>query len=182
MTAESDLLASLATPQPVYPWEPLSPEAEAYFTAAAAELDDPLVDASIAAGWQNFSTQLMAQWEELTPMATVTQALTAQFQERIPLNLLQAIATQATSVARGSQSFLEQMVTCASVVLPTWTGDDLAALARPLALSLRDGQGEMLNLTLRATAQTDWDALSEVDRAKLTLAISSVALKTAQNS
>ncbi|NJL49253.1 MAG: hypothetical protein HC929_19630 [Leptolyngbyaceae cyanobacterium SM2_5_2] len=85
-------------------------------------------------------------------------------------------------MARSSQSFLEQMVACANVVLPAWTGDDLAVLARPMALSLRDGQGEMVDLTLRATAQTDWESLSQVERARLSLAIASVALKTAQNS
>jgi hypothetical protein len=182
MTAESDLLANLTNPHSPYPWEPLSPEAEAYFTAAVAELDDPLVESSIAAGWQNFSAQLMAQWDDLATTSAVAQRLAAEFQERIPLNLLQAIATTATSVARNSQSFLEQMVVCANVVLPTWTGDDLAVLARPLAYSLRDGQGEILDLTLRATAQTDWETLSEVEKARLSLAISSVALKAAQNS
>ncbi|NJL49252.1 MAG: hypothetical protein HC929_19625 [Leptolyngbyaceae cyanobacterium SM2_5_2] len=92
MTAESDFLASLTNPHAPYPWQPLSPEAEAYFTAAAAELDDPLVETSIAAGWQNFSAQLSAHWDGLAATAGVAQVLTAEFQERIPLHLLQAIA------------------------------------------------------------------------------------------
>jgi hypothetical protein len=180
MTAQSDLLASIVNPQRPYPWEPSNPEAEAYFATAAEDLDDPRVEAAIAAGWQTFSAQLDAQWGEASTVAkAVTLALTAQFQERMPIDLLQAIATTATALIRSSESFLDQLVACANQVLPSWDRDDLAVLARPLAYSLRDGHSEILDLNLRATPPTDWHNLSDIEKARLSLAIASIALKTA---
>ena len=69
---------------------------------------------------------------------------------------------------------------CVDDVLPGWNADDLAVLARPLAYSLRDGRGEILELNLRAIPATDWDSLSTLEQARLTLTVASVALKVAQ--
>ena len=53
-------------------------------------------------------------------------------------------------------------------------------LARPLAYSLRDGRGEILDLNLRAIPVADWDSLSDLEQARLSLTVASVALKVAQ--
>jgi hypothetical protein len=182
MTAESDLLTSLVNEQPPYPWLPSHPASEPYFTQAAAELEDALLDQAIAAGWQRLSSQLETLWADQAAAAhtltqTLAQTLIAQFQSRVPVDRLQIIAATVADLSHRGQSYLDQLVNCASAVLPTWDRGDLAVLARPLAYSLRGGQSEILDLNLRTMQQVDWDALSEIEQARLSLAIAAVALK-----
>jgi hypothetical protein len=49
-----------------------------------------------------------------------------------------------------------------------------------LAYSLRDGRREILALNLRSISQVDWNTLSDIEQARLSLAIASVALKAAE--
>ncbi|HIK44547.1 MAG TPA: hypothetical protein IGR64_06615 [Leptolyngbyaceae cyanobacterium M65_K2018_010] len=180
-SAEADLLASLVNPQPPYPWSPFSPEAEAYLAEAEAELADASLDGAIAAGWQRFSADLESQWAQVAGRPNpVAESLLNRFQGSIPSQVLQSIATTALAMVDSGQSLLDQLVACAQAVLPTWEQDDLAVLARPLAYALRDGQSEILDLSLSAIPQTDWNQISEVDRARLSLAIATVALQVAQ--
>ncbi|MEO1068509.1 MAG: hypothetical protein AAFW95_05235 [Cyanobacteria bacterium J06638_6] len=190
MTAETDLLASILAHESVYPWLPLSPEAESYLTGLEAELDameDGDFSPAIAAGWQALSAQMatyMAEYDTAPalPQAAITAVLgqISQFQERMPSGLLQELAASATTLARSGQPLIDQLVQCVSVALPTWNDADLAVLARPLAYSLRDGRGEILDLNLRTIPTVDWENLSDIEQARLTLAIASVALKAAQ--
>ena len=186
MTAASDLLTSLVSDQTPYPWLPSHPASEPYFTQAAAELADPMVDEAIAAGWQQFSNQLEALWADQsttthTLTQTVAQTLIAQFQGRVPLDRLQTIAATVADLSHQGQSYLDQLVSCASAMLPSWDRGDLAVLARPLAYSLRGGQSEILDLNLRTMQVFDWDNLSEIEQARLSLAIAAVALKAAES-
>ncbi len=186
MAAEHDLLASILGDEPAYPWQPLAPEAEPYLTSLEAELealDDEDISLAIAAGWQAFATHMTAQMTVPETFQAATQSVLEQlrqFQERVPSHLLQSLATAATTLTRSGQPLIDQLVQCANVVLPAWNSEDLAVLARPLAYSLRDGRGEILELNLRAIPPADWDALSTLEQARLTLSIASVALKVAQ--
>jgi hypothetical protein len=192
MAAEHDLLASILSPEPAYPWQPLAPEAEPYLRHLEAELeaeldgleDEPLTT-TIAAGWQRFSTLLASQMAAPVFMEGSAAAVLGQlqqFQSRLPGPLLENLAATATRLAQSGQPLVAQLVDCVNAVLPAWNADDLAVLARPLAYSLRDGRGEILELNLRAIPATDWQALSDVEQARLTLAVASVALKAAQDS
>lgn len=180
MTAQSDLLANVVNPQSSYPWDVADPATDDYFAAIDESLDDPAVEAAIAAGWQRFSVQLETLWGTSDSVTEqITHRLMDQFQARMPADILAQIAAQAADLSRQGQALIDQLVVCASTILPTWDADDLAVLARPLAFALRDGQGEMLDLTLRTLPQTHWEALSEIEQARLTLAIATVALRTA---
>ena len=193
MAAEHDLLAAILDPESVYPWQPLAPEAEHYLASLETEFDTLAEDdlsPAIAAGWQTLAAQINTQMNA----ATVTQpagglGLSAagsvldqlrQFQGRLPGELLQSLASSATTLARSGQPLIDQLVQCASDILPAWNVDDLAVLARPLAYSLRDGRGEILELNLRAIPANTWDSLSDLEQARLTLTIASVALKAAK--
>ncbi|MGB6014341.1 MAG: hypothetical protein WBG32_06385, partial [Nodosilinea sp.] len=152
--------------------------------------DDDLSPA-IAAGWQTLAAQITTQMNEAQTAAQPTPdlGLTAatlvldqlrQFQGRLPSELLQSLATSATSLARSGQPLIDQLVRCVSDILPSWDIDDLAVLARPLAYSLRDGRGEILDLNLRAIPASAWDSLSDLEQARLTITVASVALKAAE--
>lgn len=185
MATELDLLASILSPEAEYPWQPLAPEAETYLASLEAEfdaLDGGETNAAIAAGWQVLSTQMATQMGDSEAQPTVSPVLEQlrQFQSRIPSGLLHRLATSATALARSGQPLIDQLVQCVDDVLPGWNADDLAVLARPLAYSLRDGRGEILELNLRAIPATDWNSLSSLEQARLTLTVASVALKAAQ--
>ncbi|WOD40858.1 hypothetical protein [Nodosilinea sp. E11] len=186
MAAEHDLLASILTADEAYPWQPLAPEAEAYLTHLEAEFDDLGTEdltSAIAAGWQILAAQMSAQRGEtaIAPaQARTVFSQIRQFQARVPNELLQSLATTATALARSGQPLIDQLVQCANDILPSWDTADLAVLARPLAYSLRDGRGEILELNLRAIPANPWETLSDLEQARLTLAIASVALKAAQ--
>lgn len=198
MAAQQDLLATILHTEPAYPWQPLAPETEVYLTRLETEFDalaDDDLSSAIAAGWQTLSAQMTTQMNavqnapqtavQLTPAMGLTAATTVidqlrQFQERLPGGLLQSLATSATTLARSGQPLIDQLVQCVGDVLPGWDRDDLAVLARPLAYSLRDGRGEILELNLRAIPTTEWESLSNLERARLTLTVASVALKAAR--
>lgn len=186
MAIELDLLASILSPETAYPWQPLAPEAETYLASLEAEfdaLDGGETNAAIAAGWQALSTQMAAQMGDFESQPTVNPVLEQlrQFQSRVPSGLLHRLAISATALARSGQPLIEQLVQCVDDILPGWDADDLAVLARPLAYSLRDGRGEILDLNLRAIPAADWDSLSSLEQARLTLTVASVALKVAQS-
>ncbi|MGB3312638.1 MAG: hypothetical protein WA939_24715 [Nodosilinea sp.] len=194
MAAEHDLLATILHAEPAYPWQPLAPEAESYLTSLETEFDalaDDDLSPAIAAGWQTLAAQITTQMNEAQTAAQPTPdlGLTAatlvldqlrQFQGRLPSELLQSLATSATSLARSGQPLIDQLVRCVSDILPSWDIDDLAVLARPLAYSLRDGRGEILDLNLRAIPASAWDSLSDLEQARLTITVASVALKAAE--
>jgi hypothetical protein len=183
MSAEQDILASLFAAEQPYPWEPLSPDGEDYLNCLEAELeDDPVVDEAIAIGWSQVSTLLEAQWASVSTSMTerVISTLEAKFKGRMPEDALGTIATAATNLIQSSRPVAEQLVETVKAVLPGWDTGDLAVLARPLAYSLRDGRGEILELTLRAAPQAEWESLSEIEKARLSLAVASVALNLAK--
>jgi hypothetical protein len=184
--AKADLLSALVVPSPIYPWEPNAPEAEAYLTAATATIDDDdtLILSSLTAGWQRFSAQLNSQWSPTSEsseslVSTIIQQLKARLQSPPPDEILQTLATTVTTLRGSGQTYLDQIVSCAQAVLPTWDTGDLAVLARPLAYSLRDGHSEILDLNLRSILKSNWQSLSEIEQARLSLTLAALALRSA---
>ncbi len=185
--AKADLLTALVAPSPIYPWEPNAPEAEPYFTAATATIedDDALIQTSLTEGWQRFSAQLNSQWSPTSEssaslVSTIIQQLKARLQSPPPDDILQTLATTVTALRGSGQTYLEQIVSCAQAVLPTWDAGDLAVLARPLAYSLRDGHSEILDLNLRSILKSNWQSLSEIEQARLSLTLAALALRAAE--
>jgi hypothetical protein len=188
MSAEADFLASLFAADSPFPWEPLSLEGDAYLQGLETELDaDPTFEAdfdkAITDGWNQTSALLAAQWQSLgaVPPQSLLDALKAQFQSRMPDDALSTIAAAATQWVNSGRPVAEQLVEVVQTLLPDWDTGDLTVLARPLAYSLRDGRGEVLDITLRSAPQTDWNSLSKIEKARLSLAIASVALHKAKD-
>lgn len=183
MAVEHDFFTHLFSLETSYPWEGHSPEGAAYLATvdelAQEMLQDDAIADSLSQGWTAFSGQLEAQWPSVTPESTLLTLLQQQFQERMPTHLLRTIATTASQVAHSGRPLVDQLVDCVNTVLPGWDTGDLAVLARPLAYSLRDGRRDILAVHLRSVSPADWEALSAVEQARLSLAIASVALKAA---
>lgn len=180
---ELDLLYTLLDPHPAYPWNPAAPENEAYFATLEATWDETGTEAAIASGWQAVSAQLETFWG--TPslqdrVTTLVNGLLQRFSVQVPEHILETLSQEALALMDNGRPLMEQLAQCAQAVLTGWQSEDLEVLARPLAFSLRDGRGEMLDLHLRSLHQTDWSTLSELEKARLSLAIASFALNQAK--
>ncbi len=173
-----------------YPWNPTDPETEAFFT----DSDTP----SIFAGWQeeeiadrsqSFFNRLGQVWAPVS----LQSRLAERFSARIPQSLLAAIAQQAQAALSNTQKALntslsvadqlsEQLVQCVQSITPTLATEDLYVLARPLAYQMRNGGlQDAIDSTLSQVPQTDWEQLSEMQRARLSLAIARFALNELQS-
>lgn len=182
MNAELELLHSILDPNPSYPWNPYNPESEEYLAALESQWDESVTTDAVAAGWEALFTQLETLWptQPADRVAALVKTLSQQFSAAIPEDVLGALAGQAIALVNSGRPLMEQLVQSVQSVLTGWDTEDLEVLARPLAFSLRDGRGDILGLYVRSSHPTDWATLSELEKARLSLAIASVALKQAQ--
>ena len=155
-----------------YVWDPATPEAEPFFAALEQAL--PLDDWN-AAEVATRSDVFFAQVNQLWSTATLQETLTQRFATRVPQQLLTAIATRAQQALSRSVSLADQLVQCVQEALPHLAEDDLHVLARPLAYAMR-GNDSPIESTLERVRSVEWDALSDVEQARLSLAIARYAL------
>ncbi len=165
-----------------YPWNPADPAAESFFEQAEQE--------SVFAGWSDAeiatrATAFFAQVDQLwapaafaTPVAASLQSKLAQkFAQQVPENLLAVIAQQAQAVVASSLSIADQLVHCVETVLPSFAVEDLQVLARPLAYAMRgDADATPWDTLLNNVRPIQWDALSEIEQARISLAIARYAI------
>ncbi len=88
----------------------------------------------------------------------------------VPQAVLKAIALKAEKMSAASGELADQLISCVQEALPTWAEDDLRVFARPLAYAMR-GEEEKSEASSK-----DWAGLSEIEQAKLTLAIAKYAI------
>lgn len=158
-----------------YPWNPQDPAAIAYLDRLQAELPSgDLSEDEFDSKWQQVS-QIAAQlWETPEPLVA---ALAQKFGARIPTHVLNQLAASAQAASQSGRALIDQLVESAQSVLESWEADDLQVMARPLAMAMRgSGQEEILEVTLRSIRQVDWEDLSEVEQARLSLIAARYAL------
>lgn len=173
-----------------YVWNPLAPEAESFFT----QLETP----SIFEGWQeeeitNRAQSFFAHLNQLWPTNSLQAILADRFAARVPQHFLAAIAEQAQKALANVQQTVssslsmadqlaDQLVQCVQEITPNLATEDLQVLARPLAYQMRNGGlQDAINTTLSHVPQIEWDKLSEVQQARLSLAIARFALNELQS-
>lgn len=184
MDTELDLLYHVLDSRSNYPWNPQDPESDRLLAETDMSWNEAETADAIALGWQRLSSQLDSIWASQASSAVdnLVSVLSQRFANRMPTNLLRQIAQQAMAMADVQRPMMEQLVQCTRNLLAEWETEDIEVLARPLAYSLRDGQGEILDLHLRSIRQAEWSSLSEIERARLSLAIASFAIQQAQAS
>lgn len=172
---ELEMLHAVLLDELAYPWNPAHSTAAAYLDnrEVAFEPGD-LPEDIFTSQWSHLSQQAERLWSGR--LASLASSLTQQFGSRVPSQVLTQLATAAETASENSQALIDQLVICVQDVLGGWDADDLRVMARPLAMAMRDGQGEILDLTLRSIRQTDWENLSEIEQARLSLAIARYAL------
>jgi hypothetical protein len=184
---ELDFLAALLEPEDAsYPWNPADQESEAYFCALEQQFmsDELWEEEQLTMRSQGFFQQLDALWLEdpiHSPQKTnISQILFANLQgafaAAVPQEWLNTIAQKATEIFTSQQSIGEQLVECVQGVLPTWGIEDLLVLARPYAYAMRSGEPQNPGSVMTRLEDKDWTSLSDVEQAKVSLAISYYAL------
>jgi hypothetical protein len=158
--------------QIAYPWNPAEPEVEPFFNQVDEQFTwDGWENVEIERRSQAFYQQLDQLWA-VTPLQT---ALTKKF-VTAPQNLLRAIARQAQQLANTSATVADQLILCVHEVLPQWAPEDLQVLARPLAYAMRSDDTSPVETTLNAIRSLDWSELSELEQARMSLAIARYAI------
>lgn len=171
-----------------YPWNPTAPEAESFLDT----------ESSIFDGWQekevvsrsnSFFAKVNQLWTPLSLEATLAQ----RFAARVPQDFLAAIAQQAQHAVSEAQKLVsssvsfadqlaDQLVQCVREIAPNLADDDLRVLARPLAYQMRNGGLQnAIDSVLAQVPQTDWQQLSDIQRARLSLAIARCAIDELQS-
>ncbi|MEH1944347.1 MAG: hypothetical protein V7L01_29600 [Nostoc sp.] len=184
-----ELLEALLEPEDAtYPWNPGDRESEAYFQELEEQFGmQDLLDEEVMRRSQDFYGNLDTLWSGITSTPNShnnpQQALVVNLQETlcntfaacVPQTLLKSIATKAAEILAAQQSIGEQLVECVQTVLPNWGTEDLLVLARPFAYAMRSSESQNAASAISNLQNRDWTALSEVEKAKVSLAIASYA-------
>lgn len=172
LTEDAFTVAEEPTATAPYVWNPAAPESEAFFTALERNFS---LDSWNADELTTRSNAFFAQVNQLWSATSLQETLMQRFATRVPQQFLTAIATRAQQVLSSSASLADQLVQCVQDVLPNLAEDDLYVLARPLAYAMR-GNDTPIESTLERVRSIEWTALSEVEQARLSLAIARYAL------
>ncbi len=147
-----------------YPWISPSPEADPYLARleqyATWEGWDEAELSHQASSLASYCSQL---WAEHTVLA--------QFADRIPAHLLEMILQKAQATIAAQLSLADRLVACVQDALPTWAGDDLYVLARPLAYAMRGDDASVTAAIAAVNPDADWATLSDTEQARLSLAV-----------
>ncbi len=162
--AQQEMLQSILSPQTPYPWTPA--DASNYFTEIADAGDElALSDEEAQLGWQALSAKLDTLWGG----TSVEIALAQRFARRLSEDVIAQITAKASQVVTTSRPLAEQLIACVRDTLTGWDDADLQVMARPLAHAMR-GQEEILDATINSVRDIEWDNLSSMEQARISLA------------
>ena len=190
LPAQLELLEVLLEPDDApYPWNNADPESDNYFVEAEQEFVEDWLDAEITVRAPTFFSQVDQLWSAITPLAatdvtnvsTLQSTLRSEFAARIPQGWLDRIASTAQQIVASEQSIADQLVQCVQNLLPNWAKEDLLVLARPFAYAMRGNQMADVEFVLGELQFEDWTALSEIEQARMSLAIARYALSQLQS-
>lgn len=180
LTEASFVVADEPNAKITYPWNPLAPEAEAFFAEAESDL---LFDGLSSEEISTRSTAFFNQIDTLWATATLQSSLMPQFAMRVPQAILAAIVDRVQKVATTAESLADQLIGSVQELLPNLAIEDLEVLARPLAYELRDSYtGDPVDAMLAKVPQVNWQEQSELNQARLSLAIAHCAIEALQKS
>jgi hypothetical protein len=193
---ELELLEALLEPDDaVYPWNPADDDSEAYFSELEKQFaTQDWLDEDLRAKSSDFYDKLDHLWSEVTNDSTAESqtdqslvdslqiTLNSVFADTVPQTLLQAIAQKAVVSFTAEKSLAEQIVQCVQSVLPSWDIDDLFVLARPFAYAMRSRESPEAMSHISRLQNREWMTLSEIEKAKVSVAIAYCALQQLDSS
>jgi len=182
-------LFQLVLKDDVYPWsvdQDQTLEALVVMESSWAEALSDEENAAIATAGQQFFHQLEQAWStpeaQPTPtfsLATLQASLRDRFQHRVPADLLQQLTQKAQTLAAQPLTLADQLIQSVQDVFPHWDTEDLQVLARPYAFAMRSPDSDTadkLDMALQSVRSVSWSELSEIEQARLSLAIAHYTL------
>jgi hypothetical protein len=168
----------LASSTANYPWNPAEPDTADYYLETDSHFSlDNWSEAEIAQKSRSFFAQIQSCWAnsptpvlELSPLA----ALIEKFGARVPQQWLAQIADNVSSLATNQLEPIDRLIQSVQDLLPNWAAEDLLVIARPYAYAMRGDTG--VNEIDNIVRPLAWTELSELERAKLTIAIAQAAI------
>jgi hypothetical protein len=158
-----------------YPWNPTEVEVEAYLAELDSEFElDGWSDEEIQARSERFFSQLDSCFPSLA------ESLAERFAARVPTAWVEAIAQKAQALVTANLSLADQLVQCVQELFPNWQEDDLLVVARPVAYAMRE-ETEATDRPLTVAPSTEWQDLSEIEQARLSIAIARYAIAQVQD-
>jgi hypothetical protein len=176
---QAQLMDSLLAPSTTtYPWNPAEPATADYYLETDRQFSlDNWSDAEITQRSRSFFAQIQSCWAnsptpvlELSPLA----ALIEKFGARVPQQWLAQIAENVSCLATNQLEPIDRLVQSVQDLLPNWAAEDLLVIARPYAYAMRGDTG--VNDIDNIVRPLAWTELSELERAKLTIAIAQAAI------
>jgi hypothetical protein len=186
--AEQDLLQVLLEheEESVYYWNPAELYSDNYFTQLenTFKLDD-WIEEEMQQKAESFFSQLDALWDIEVPRVAVEDILALlrqKFATRVPSAWLTAISHQAFQLKYGrdnvnhQMNLADQLVRCVQELLPNWPEADLYLFSRPLAFAMRGTETAAVDSMIATVRDLPFSDLSEMEQARLSLAIARYAL------
>ncbi len=183
-----ELLEALLEPEDAtYPWNPADEESEIYFQELEEQFAQNLTDEELTTHSQAFYGKLDTLWSEISELshykcntknaalANLQETLHSAFAATVPQSWLNAIAHTASEMFDTRRAIGEQLVECVQAVLPSWGTEDLLVLARPFAYAMRGSEPQNAESTITEINNREWAALSQIEQAKVSLAIAHYA-------
>lgn len=191
-----ELLETLLEPEDeTYPWNIYDQSSEAYFDSLEQHFDwQDLSGMGLQSKSESFYENLDSLWckfssnenHHINSENTVhhlQEILKTTLTISVPTELINAIAKKAAEVFLLQKSTSEKLVECVQNLLPNLATDDLLVLARPFAYSMRSQESSVLTSMINnfENENRDWVSLSEIEQARLSLALTNYALQHLQS-
>ncbi len=161
-----------------YPWNPAEPATADYYLDADRHFSlDDWSEAEITQRSRSFLAQIQSCWANSpTPVIEVSPlaALIEKFGARVPQQWLAQIAANVSDLATNQLEPIDRLVQSVQDLLQNWAAEDLLVIARPYAYAMRGDTG--VNDIDNIVRPLAWTELSELERAKLTIAIAQAAI------
>ncbi len=184
LEVQAQLIDSLlASSTANYPWNPSDPDTADYYLETDRHFSlDGWSETEIVQRSRSFFAQIQSCWAssptpvlELSPLA----ALIEKFGARVPQQWLAQIAENVAGLATSQLEPIDRLIQSVQDLLPNWDAEDLCVIARPYAYAMRGDTGvEKIDNIVRPLA---WTELSELERAKLTIAIAQSVINNYSN-
>jgi hypothetical protein len=128
--------------------------------------------------WSNIATKQHYNCKTGSSMiVSLKENLQAAMASRVPQKWIEKIAEKAAEIFSPTTSMGEQLALCAKAVLPNLGTDDLLVLARPYSYAMRNSEAQSLESALNKVGEHEWKQLSEIEQARVSLAVAYYALR-----
>lgn len=195
-SAQAELLQTVLESEP-YPWLPSGQASEKAGDADPLEAAGQALEMSdeeAAVGWQGLSAQLNQMWgasqtasqtagQKASEAVSLSAVLQEKFANRLPSAMIALIGEKAQQFARSGEPMVAQMIGCVKDGLANIAEADLQVMARPMAMAMRgNSSDEFVEATIQSIRVAEWETLSPIEQAKLSLAAARYAIAQTEES